>query len=131
MKTKTILTFLLLASFFSLGAQDAASDDTSHRPLVFESVSFSAVQGSIIIACKDAGKLTNFEFTGKEEHLAFEWNSAHPADLFPMKISAKPGKVTIKYKMCGEKSKTIQLKLVAHREVKLTLKSQSPCLPTT
>ena len=121
MTTKTILTTLLLASFFSLSAQDVASYDTKYQQFAFESVSFSSEQGSITLPCKDVENLAYFEITGSNAHFIFEWGVETPADRFPMKLGIKPGKVTIKYIKHGEKNKPIELDLGADDQVKLAL----------
>lgn len=123
MYTKAILIAFLLTPFFTLSAQDVIPTDVnSKEPLiVFESVSFSAEQGSITITCKDARKLTSFEIIGENAHFSFEWNEENPADRFPMKLNIKPGKVIIKYKMLGEKKQPIELNLEAHDALKLTI----------
>ena len=121
MTIKTFLTILLLASFFSLSAQDVASEDLVKRPIVFESVSFSTDQGSLIIICKDTEALTSFEFIDNDSHFSLEWDSNNPVHHFPMKLSFKPGKVTVKYKMRGGETKIFQLKVAAHDELKLTI----------
>lgn len=121
MTNKTILTILLLAAFFSVQAQDVIPYVSEHRPLVFESVSFSNDCGNITITCSAVDKLTNFEITGKDAHLNFEWSDDTPADRFPMKLGIKSGDVIIKYKMRGQKSKTIRVKLAAHEELKLSI----------
>lgn len=110
------MTALLLAPFFCLSAQT-----TPPAPLVFESVSFSTVQGSITINCTNAEQLTKFEFIGTDSYYVFEWDSEHPTKYFPMKLALKPGKVVVRYKMRGEKDKIIELKIEANDDVKLTL----------
>ena len=121
MTAKTIVTILLLLPFIYVNAQDVLSSDISKRPVAFESVSFSTVQGSIIITCKNADQLTDFEFVGEGSHLTFAWDSKNPADRFPMKLGLKPGKVTVKYKMRGGQYQIIELVLAEKEEVKLAL----------
>lgn len=121
MTNKTILLALLLSPFFGLNAQDVASEPMEPRQYVFESVSFSSSSGNITITCKELDKLSDFEIIGQDAHLNFSWDDKTPADRFPMKLGIKPGKVIVKYKMRGEKFKTVELKLEAREEVKLAL----------
>ena len=121
MITKTMLPILLLASFFSLSAQNTDANAPAQRPLTFESVSFSMECGSITILCDAADQLTDFEINGQDAHSFFDWDGKQATDRFSMKLSFQPGVVTIKYKMRDMKSKTVQLKIVPRDEVKLTL----------
>ena len=127
MTIKSILPILLLLPFFSLKAQDVASDPISPNPLVFESVSFSSEQGSLTITCEDKTLLTEFEVISKDAHFAFTWDGRSPADRFPMRLHLKPGEVTVKYKMQGEKGNFMQFNLANGEHLKINLKkSKSP-----
>lgn len=121
MTTKTIFTILLLLPFCFLNAQDCPSEAMANTPLVFESVSFSAEQGSVTITCPKTVNLTHFEFIAEDTHYSFDWGGEVPARYFPMKLSFKPGEVTIKYKVKGEKAKTVELKIEADEALKLSI----------
>lgn len=122
MSTKTILPILfLLASFGSLSAQTLQCKSATPQPFVFESVSFSSVQGSIVISCEAAENLVSFEFVGTETYFKFDWENELPLHYFPMKLNLKPGKAVVKYRMRGEKDKIVELNIVPDNPVKLTL----------
>jgi hypothetical protein len=113
---------LLCASVLQVKAQDVASNPVVPNPVVYESVSFSNQQGSITIDCDEKEALTDFELIGQDVHFAFSWDEQKPADRFPMKLHLKPGEVTLKYRMQGEKSNFMKLKLLSGEHLKLQLK---------
>ncbi|MCB0523974.1 MAG: hypothetical protein H6576_13305 [Lewinellaceae bacterium] len=121
MKAKIMLSILLPLSFFYMRAQKCEVLTAPEMPLVFESVSFSAEQGSVTIKCIAPANLSQFEFIAEDTHYAFEWDAFTQARCFPMKLNFKPGKVIIKYKMKGEKEKTLELNIEANEALKLSI----------
>jgi hypothetical protein len=123
MTTKTWLSILLLAPFFGLSAQDVVFDFEAQRGLVFETVSFANKGcGDITIVCASPEKVTQFEIKGTDAHLNFEWSANEPSERFPMKLCIKPGKVKIRYKIQGQRGKTIRFHLVKDAKMNVELK---------
>lgn len=123
MTTKSLILFLLLCTGIQLQAQqqECAKKNANNQSIAFESVSFATEHGDVIITCENADDLTDFQISGEDANLDFGWQASAPANHFPMKLGIKPGDVTIRYTMKGQKPKIIRLKLVAKEEVKVAI----------
>lgn len=128
---KTFIMLGLALTAFTLNAQIVVSGDYQpQRSFISETVSFPNLDEceQVEIQCKTPGLLTDLEFRSQDTQIARAWSKDdNQASSLPMKMTLKPGKIQVRFKMQGGCWKTLNYELEKGKPLCIVLDAAGVC----